>query len=547
VKTLAVLEADFRRTPLGTRSRLAEPLAGGEPPLRRTVRRLLRCTTLAGIHVAVPPDQRSIAEQTLAGLDAAVETHDAPPMPWAAPALTGGRCAAARKWSLDAWAGGLCGFAAMDEYANLLVLDALARREHADAVVSVPPAAPLLDPLQVDAMVRHLEAIRENMRLTYAQAPPGLLAPVFLAPMIADVCRSGWHLGRILAYRPDDPQRELHIRDCCYRPGPAVEHAWGRLIADTDRAFARVETLLREPDLAEADAAAICRWLSTHDRWNPGPAPREVEIELTTDDALPETTLRPRGTAVGRRGPIAISQLDRLFEELARTDDSLIVFGGFGEPLRHPDFPEILRRARHAGIYGIALRTTALDLDADRIAAILDAHVDVVSVLLDAGSAATYRALHRFDGYDRAVAGVEALIEAQKARGLTTPIIAPEMVKIRANLAEMEAFYDHWLRRTGAAVITGPAGRPELAVMDMAPPARSPCPRLWSRLLVLADGRVVLCDQDAAALHPIAHLEEGGICEIWTGPRMTDLRRAHAAGRYDSLPLCASCREWHRP
>ena len=94
------------------------------------------------------------------------------------------------------------------------------------------------------------------------------------------------------------------------------------------------------------------RWgggLDRQERTNVEAIPREVEIELTTDDPYPNSCLRPRGSRVERRGPIDIELVRRVAEELAAYDDSLIVLGGFGDPLRHPEFPSALRAIRAAG------------------------------------------------------------------------------------------------------------------------------------------------------------------------------------------------------
>lgn len=558
MRVLAILEVDFEHSPIGTRSRLTELLSSALHPdgrdpsvLHRTIRRLQQAKRLTRICVATHVSQKSAAEEAVAGLDVAVETHNASPIPWLTPPHNGGRCASARKWSLDAWRGGLAGFIAMDEGANVPVLGGLAQRDGVDAILPVPAAAALIDPAMVDAMIEHLEQIQNTLRLTFAPAPPGLAAPLFMSDFVVDLCQSGWSLGRVLAYRPDDPQRDLFIHECCFRPATDVEQAYGRLITDTDRSTARLQTLLATAPDVELTAERISRWLREYDQWTAGPIPREVEIELTTDDPLANTTLRPRGNCVDRRGPIDVALLARLFDELASCDDTLVVLGGFGEPLRHPQFPEIVRLARQHGVYGIAVRTTALDLNAVIIDALLEAEVDVLSVLLDAHSADVYRELHGFDGYDTVVANVESLIRAQEVRQRTQPIIVPEMIKTRRNIGQMEAFYDDWTRRTGAATIVGPPAYDgsfaHLAVMEMTPPRRIPCARLWSRLVVLADGRVTLCDQDIRGEHAIGRLQEHSLGQLWTGSTMDELRTAHRRGTVDAIEPCPACKEWHRP
>ena len=134
--------------------------------------------------------------------------------------------------------------------------------------------------------------------------------------------------------------------------------------------------------------------------------------------------------------------------------------------------------------------------------------------------------------------------------GSGTPLIVPTFVKTSVNLAEMDAWYDHWLRALGTAVITGPsvfAGKiPQTAVAEMEPPMRRACARLSSRMAILSDGQIVSCEQDILAEQSLARIGESSIQSIWTGP-MNSLARDHAKGNWQRYKLCAGCREWHRP
>ena len=117
----------------------------------------------------------------------------------------------------------------------------------------------------------------------------------------------------------------------------------------------------------------------------------------------------------------------------------------------------------------------------------------------------------------------------------------PVFVKCRENLAEMEGWYDHWLRAVGTAVIEGPSDYcgmiPDVGLVDMSPPRRVGCRRLESRISVLCDGTMVGCEQDVLAQT---------IREVWAG-RALELRSDHAKGEWERHPLCGGCREWHRP
>ncbi len=543
MKILGIIDADFERSPLGTRARLAQPLAG-QAVLRRTAQRVLEARRLTSVHCVVPGAQAGTARDVLAGLPVQIETQDAGPPPWQR------FVASCRKWALDSCLGGLGGTTVFDESLHPWVAEGLTQREGAQAAAIVPAAAALLDPVLLDAMLEHYEKVHEEVRLTYTQSAPGLTACICGLPLLADLARAGQYIGRTMAYRPADPQREMNVQPCFYQVGGAIACAGGRCLADTSSGFDTVSRIIAE--LGErADAGAISRWLLQQHLYVPH-LPDEVEVELTTQDPLAETTLRPRGACVPAREPMSEAIFARLVEALGGRDDVRLVLGGFGDPLMHPDWPRLLQIARQAGIFGLVIRTPAVHLDARSIEQIVAARVDIVNVLLDAHTPETYLAVHGADHFQRVQAAVESLLQAaRRPEHGGVPIVACEMIKTRRTMPEMEAFYDHWLRKGCGAVIVGPSRyggqRPDLAVMDMSPPTRAACRRLMRRCLVLSDGTVSLCDQDFTGGQVMGRLAEQGLAEIWTGERLAQTRLSHRAARWSNLPLCSACSEWHRP
>lgn len=548
MKIIATLTADFQRSAIGTRSRLTDSIAG-ETVIRRTLRRVAASTAIDSIHLLVHKSQASQARTAVEGLNVRIETHETADVPWRQ------LMTSARKWSLDAWRGGLAGACVFDETAHPWLLEALGRREQADGIVDVNPAAVLLDPNVLDAMIAHFADVRESVRMTFTQSAPGLTAAVYTTELMADLAQAGQSVGGMMVYRPAEPRRDMIMLPCFWAPDTLIRRACGRCVVDTDSAFERVEAILADLGPSSSDgvpeAGAVSGWLLAHRFQAPPALPAEVEVELTTEDPLFDTVLRPRGAAVGLRGPMTDVTFDRLVTELAERDDARLVFGGFGDPLRHPAWPVFVKRAREAGVYGIAVRTTAVDLDDAAITALMDARVDVVEVLLDAHTPETYAKLSNSKNFNQVRANLDRLLDQHRQRQQPQPLLVCSLTKTHETMDELEAFYDLWVSRTGSAVITGPstfAGQwPDRSVMDMAPPTREPCERLWTRTLVLADGRVTACDQDFKGAHALGDLREQTLAGLWGSPCMTAIRASHRGGACDGMSLCPTCREWHRP
>ncbi len=545
MKVIAVILADLARSPIGTRSRLAEPLAG-VPVLRRTVMRTLEVRGIESVHLLARPAEVAAVRQLLAGLPSLVHECNLPPAPHEE------LVAVARKWSLDNWRGGIASACSFDESFHAAALQAAARAAGAEAVMAVPAHAALLNVQLASGMVEHLAGPGKDYRFVFAQSPPGLTPILLHASLLDELVPAGYPPGVLLAFKPATPEPDLVAKPCCYQVPTPVVTAWGRLLADTEASFARCAAALDAlGESASQDAQQVCRFLAGHRERTLPALPAELEIELTTQDSLPGSRLRPAGAAVPPRGPLQKPLLERVLRQLARRDDSLLVLGGFGDPLSSPAWPEAVRLARSAGVFGISIHTTGRQIGRIGPEALLADPPDVLVVRLDAATEPVYAQVQGEAGLDAAVQAVLALEEARKARRQVRPLVLPAMTKTRLNVTDQEAFFEQWITRLGACWIEGYSDRAgqleRLQVASMAPPARVPCRRLRGRLLVLADGRAVSCDQDFRGLQVVGDLNYQDIQDIWQGEPMRRLREYTPGSAPQAGLLCDRCEEWARP
>lgn len=540
MKCIATIAVDLSQSPIGTRSRLADDLAG-EPVLRRTIRRVLGAKRLDSVHVLAHADQAGSIKPLLEGLDVELETWTGPPPPYAAIIRAG------RIWGLDGWRGGIGESCVFDEDIHVPLAAAIAERTSADAVASIPASAALIDSAMIDAMIAHFEASAGAFRMAIVQAPPGMGCAVFGRSLLEELAPSGRPPGLLLAYHPDRPGPDITGRQACYRPPAEVIEANGRLLCDTRRSMDRVRSLLQAGG-EHWDAAEIARWLCQRDCAGVDRVPEEIEIELTTEDPLSRgSILRPRTPEADSRGPIALDTIRAVGEAIRDYDDVRVVLGGFGEPCCHPRFAEVCRILREAGAAAIAVRTNAALDDASIESAFFDTPLDVVEVTLDAASAGTYQRLHGADLFDQITARLERWLARRLSGQQVQPLIVPSLVKAGETLHEMEEFFDTWQRRLGMVLISGychcAGQRERRAVSSMAPPNRGLCRRTFRRAMILADGRLTTCDQDFRGVQSLGNLADSTLSDLWTAGRLKAIRE----GRHDHQPLCPACDEWHRP
>ena len=231
-------------------------------------------------------------------------------------------------------------------------------------------------------------------------------------------------------------------------------------------------------------------------------------------------------------------------------DDVRLTLAGVGDPLLHPEALEIIDAAHEAGVFAIHVETDLAASPPAQLERMAASPVDVLTVHIPAATQETYEKTMGADGLPAVVQNLRHFLMHRQSLGQATPILVPTFTKCGVNFHEMEAWYDHWLRTVGCAVIAAPsdcAGQiPDVSLADMSPPRRVPCRRLANRLTILSDGSIVACENDVTGRHPLGHVSRSSIAEVWQS-HIPTLRAAHAAGDFTQISLCGSCRDWHRP
>jgi hypothetical protein len=528
-------------------SMLHEPAAGsagrlfrGEPVLQWTLDRLERCQQLDGVAIICWEDQFPALENLAEEYDVAVLAKG-PRV--ALPAIEG--ISASRRWA-DGWRSGLMQTCDFDHGFYAPWFSELFDQTASDALVLIDPAAGLVDPELIDALIA-FAASKPDQEICFSQAAPGLGGALIRRSLLDRLQAAKTHPGRALHYIPDEPVRDPIGGEGCLPIPTIVARTTRNFRLDSDRQIARITEafVALNGQLISSGCEELVRRM--HDQKVIDPLPREVTVELNTD-RLSKAIYRP--AAVPNRPPMSKATAEMLLDQIALADDTRLTIAGCGDPLESDFLFEFLQMARDRSLRAVHVETDLLSEDVERFDRLAKSPVDLISFHLPAMASSTYQTVMGVDLFSRALRNVSALAQARHARGEGVPIIVPTFVKCTANLAEMELWYDQWLKAMGCAVITGPgdfAGQMvDVAVADMAPPKRSACVRLTNRMNVLSDGTIVACEQDFRGLHPIGRIGEESIEQIWV-QRLSPLRACHSRGDWKANPLCAACREWHRP
>jgi spiro-SPASM protein len=415
-------------------------------------------------------------------------------------------------------------------------------------VLLVDPAAGLVDPVLLDRLIEHAEE-RPDVELCFAPAAPGLSGVLLRRGLLDRLAAAKAHPGRLLHYLPDQLSREPLAGEGCLPVPATVARTASSFCLHSRRQVERIEagTVSLNGQLVSSDAEAIVR-LVTSVPWS-DPLPREVVLELNATRATTPIFWPGRNRSVEREA-LSTERVATLLQELAGADDVRLTLGGVGDPMLSEHVFDAIEAAAASGIASVHVETDLVGVSDEDVRRLARSPADVVSVHLPAMKPETYAAVMGVDAYAQVLENLKAFVTERQAGRGRLPLLVPLFVKCGINLAEMEAWYDQWLRAVGSAAIVGASdyagGIADVAVADMAPPRRAACWRIQSRMTVLCDGRVVSCEQDAFGRQVMGRVGEQSVEEIWRRA-FGELRTDHGEGNWKKRPVCAGCREWHRP
>lgn len=472
-------------------SMLHEP-ARGHSAIRRfrndavltwTVDRLRQSRRVGDIVVLCWEDQLEAIDDAIGGGDAEVlcrgTRHAVPAMD----AVT-----ASRRWA-DGWRGGPFGTCAFDAGFYAPWVDEVMHDWAAAEVLLVDPAAALVDPDLIDAVVAHAD-VHTDVEIAFAPAAAGLAGVLLRRELVERLTKMNLHPGRLLHYMPDQPMPDPIAGPGCVEVPMRVARTTQRFLVDSQRQADRLTRATHDLNgqLIDTEAEELVRRLEALDRV-PQP-PREAVLELTTR-RVSRPIYSPLYAGAVDRPDLTLAEACKLIDDLADVDDIRLTLGGIGDPLLHDHCLDVIAHARDRGIRAMHVETDLLDIPADRIAALANSGLDIISLHLPAMTATTYAAIMGIDRFADAVNGLSSLLQARQSAQSGVPLIVPTFTKCRGNFSEMEAWYDHWLRLLGCAVIVGPSTHggiiPDVGVADMSASKR---PRIADQMTILSDGAI---------------------------------------------------------
>lgn len=241
-------------------------------------------------------------------------------------------------------------------------------------------------------------------------------------------------------------------------------------------------------------------------------------------------------------GDMAVSLHQLLIDTIAATvKRGTIIAHGAGEPLLHPEFPQLLENINRHQNLNTAFLTNGILFDQDWANLVIGMRIASIGFSLNGITRETYQAVCGVDRFDQVLANLRGFLAARSAAPQSVrPRVILQIVKTPLIITYLEAFLEEWVRQVDEIIIltrrTADGRRLEGGVgFDSA----LPCHRLIESLTFNWQGQAHLCCEDWHGEHTVGRFPDNTLPDIITALRKRLI--LHRTWRKNKIELCRNC------
>lgn len=246
-----------------------------------------------------------------------------------------------------------------------------------------------------------------------------------------------------------------------------------------------------------------------------------------------------------------------------------VLFSGFGEPLLHPDYLEMLLAMKRRGVY-VSMYSNGVLLNEKLGRGIVEAGMDKIYISMGGATRETYQKIRGIDAFEIVVQNLKALKTYKKKRGTRLPRVAFNVVAMNSVMNEIEGLLQMakelgveelampnlvvqgeslrhesiWLDcKKNQETINKAARRAEQLNIRFLPPVLQEregfCWDIFSKLNINWDGSVMSCALERFFLGDLRKQE---LADIWNSAGLVNLRKEFLKGGVRKH--CPNCACW---
>lgn len=275
--------------------------------------------------------------------------------------------------------------------------------------------------------------------------------------------------------------------------------------------------------------------------------PAVLGIEPTNACNL-KCTMCPRTESGRKIGFMEMRLFEKITDECKSRNLQMMILHRDGEPLLHPNLPDMVRliKEKRAARY-VQFTTNGLLLDEEKGRSLIEAGLDWIRVSINAVKSETYEKVTGVNALKRVEENVTRLLALKKKLRSRRPYLVATMVVMEETFPEVRSFREKWSKFADELDIypchtwDGSIDVPDLLKPKM---PRYPCPFLWYHPYIGWDGVVSPCCVDFRYKEILGNVKSQSIESIWKGNHLNQLRQVHLDARYEEIELCRKCTYW---
>ena len=286
--------------------------------------------------------------------------------------------------------------------------------------------------------------------------------------------------------------------------------------------------------------------------------PRIIDVELTSSCNF-RCLMCPTGNLSLQR-PASFMDC-KVWTEIidqAREYGTALRFIGWGEPTLHPELIEIIDRAHRFGLL-THLNTNGSKITLARALALVQAGLSSIKFSFQGVDAITYKEMRRTDFFEGMIAAIDAMKTARGARRLpwiaaSTSVTYESPEWIETFRRRLEPLVDQLgIGTTTFDYMDFSAVRLKkhevgllMSLKELSSDAKvhpKPCPEVYDKLSVHADGSVVVCCNDYNGVVELGRVPRDTLQSCWMHPKIEAYRERLAREDYEA-PLCKDCYDY---
>lgn len=210
-----------------------------------------------------------------------------------------------------------------------------------------------------------------------------------------------------------------------------------------------------------------------------------------------------------------------------------------GEPTLHPHLLEYIRYAKENGIKEVSFLSNGSKFADDFIRDLIYSGVDWITISID-GTGEQYNSIRKPLRFEETYQKIKRFSEIKKEMGVHRPVIKIQGIwpALKQNVEEYYNMFEPITDLIAFNPLIDYLDNDEDIVYDES----FSCPQLYQRIIVAADGQVLMCSNDEENMNVIGNANIENIYDIWHGEKLQKIREQHKLPcGFKNISVCRKC------